>query len=89
MAFASVPSDQVYELLEEHKLGPKIADLRFESAGRCSTRGRKQVGTELNMFRVLAACPNIGTLHFGGHFYDLLNENDFGLNPDSFQNYHW
>jgi hypothetical protein len=89
LAFTSVPPEQVYELLEERKLGPKIADLRFESAGRCSSKGREQVDRDLNMFRVLAACPNVGTLHFGGSFYNLSHEDDFGLNPDSFKNYHW
>jgi hypothetical protein len=88
LAIANVPPHNIYELLETWKLGPRIADLRFESINRCCGKGREQVERNLNMFRVLAACPNVSTLHFGGSFYDLSHEDEFGLNAESFQNYH-
>lgn len=88
LAFANVPPANIYELLEEQKLGLRVADLRFESTGRCSGRGRELVERNLDIFRVLAACPNISTLHFGGSFYDLSHENNYRLNADSFRNYH-
>jgi len=82
VTFDAVPASQVYPLVE--KLGPGITTLDFSELTGTEDSVRK-TAEKINMYQVLAACPNIESLIFWINS-GLEKGPKFSVKPANFKN---